>query len=29
LWRDILEANRTEVRRALAALVKQLERRKP
>ncbi len=29
LWNDILEANRTEVRRALAALVRRLERRRP
>jgi prephenate dehydrogenase len=28
LWRDILDANRTEVRRALAALVRRLERRR-
>jgi prephenate dehydrogenase len=28
LWRDILEANRVEVRRALAALARQLERRR-
>jgi prephenate dehydrogenase len=26
LWRDILDANRVEVRRALAALVRRLER---
>jgi prephenate dehydrogenase len=29
LWKDILEANRVEVRRALAALVRRIERRKP
>jgi prephenate dehydrogenase len=28
LWNDVLEANRTEVRRALAALVRRLERRR-
>ena len=28
LWQDILEANRVEVRRALGALVRRLERRK-
>lgn len=29
LWKDILEANRVEVRRALAALVRRIERRRP
>jgi prephenate dehydrogenase len=29
LWKDILDANRVEVRRALAALVRQIERRRP
>ena len=29
LWQDILGANRVEVRRALAALGRSLERRKP
>jgi prephenate dehydrogenase len=29
LWKDILEANRLEVRRALAALARRLERRRP
>jgi prephenate dehydrogenase len=29
LWKDILDANRVEVRRALAALVRRIERRKP
>jgi hypothetical protein len=29
LWKDILDANRVEVRRALAALVRRVERRKP
>jgi prephenate dehydrogenase len=29
LWRDILDANRLEVRRALGALARQLERRRP
>lgn len=29
LWKDILDANRVEVRRALAALVRQVERRQP
>jgi hypothetical protein len=29
LWKDILDANRVEVRRALAALVRGIERRRP
>ncbi len=29
LWRDILDANRLEVRRALGALARQIERRRP